>query len=74
MVDYGNVSKTLLQIIRVIQLGIGWQWYIKLTWLNRYYEQLRVNGKINKIESGFGFLESPVIEDYGTEIHLGLAE
>jgi hypothetical protein len=24
MVDYGNVSKPVLQIIRVIQLGIGW--------------------------------------------------
>ena len=55
MVDYGNVSKTVLQIIRVIQLGIGWQWYIRVTSINRYYEQLRVNGKINKIESGLGF-------------------
>jgi hypothetical protein len=55
MVDYGNVSKTVLQIIRVIQLGIGWQWYIRVTLINRYYEQLRVNGKINKIESGLGF-------------------
>jgi hypothetical protein len=54
MVDYGNVSKTVLQIIRVIQLGIGWQWYIRVTLINRYYEQLRVNGKINKIESGLG--------------------
>ncbi len=24
MVDYGNASKTVLKIIRVIQLGIGW--------------------------------------------------
>ena len=55
MVDYGNVSKPVLQIIRVIQLGIGWQWYIRVTSINRYYEQLRVNGKINKIESGLGF-------------------
>ena len=55
MVDYGNVSKTVLQIIRVIQLGIGWQWYIRVTLINRYYEQLRVSEIINKIESGLGF-------------------
>ena len=74
MVDHGNVSKTVLQIIWVIQLGIGWQWYIRVTLINRYYEQLRVSGKINKIESGLGSLRATVIEGYGIVIHLGLAE